>query len=389
MKLFLLILLAVTNIVSAIFFVALEQQNVNLLFDFLENISNPFHEQYGQYLSLQEINNLISPSLERVTEVMNYAIQKNLKCVWFGDALKCENNPISLQQFSLVHFIESAPQYPKKFKIPYHPFNSGEFIGREVLVSLYNLTIPSVSKNTSICAVEYQGQSGFNMTDLYLHQWVNNESKNSIKHIIGVDVSADEETQLDIQMMSQTAENVDIWFWDNSAWLYSFAVEFMNTQHVPDILSMSWGWSESNQCDITQCNNITSQGYVDRVNIEYAKFGLRGVTLVVASGDAGAPGRTDELCVNNKVNPVFPGDSPFVTSVGATFIQSGPPKHWHSFICKKYGCNSGTQQFPTNYNNTGWTTGGGFSNYSPTPKWQQQQIDSYLRSGVFFSQNWK
>ena len=197
------------------------------------------------------------------------------------------------------------------------------------------------------------------------------------------------ETQLDLQMMSQTAENVDIWFWDANAWLYSFVVEFMNSEKVPNVLSMSWGWAEKAQCDITTCVNITSKQYVDRVNIEYAKLGLRGITIVVASGDAGAAGRTNELCDNNQINPVFPGGSPFVTSVGATFVKPNNKiqKKWKSKLCKQYGCTHGSVQLPTNFNDTQWTSGGGFSNYSLRPHWQNSQVKTYFDSGIYLPSN--
>ena len=56
--------------------------------------------------------------------------------------------------------------------------------------------------------------------------------------------------------------------------------------------------------------------------MEYIKLGLRGITITVSSGDAGAPGRTNEECIDNTntVHAVFPGSSPFVTSVGATYV---------------------------------------------------------------------
>ena len=219
---------------------------------------------------------------------------------------------------------------------------------------------------------------------MYEHQSLNSESNNAVKHTIGIDKGADLETQLDIQMMSQTFENVELWYWGSSAWLYTFAVDFMNTDNVPNILSMSWGWSETDQCSITNClGNMTSQKYVERVNVEYAKLGLRGITLVVASGDAGAPGRTDEMCATHNVHAVFPGGSPFVTSVGATFVQvSDTMKSWKTPLCKTYGCNSGNRQFPTNFVNQSWTTGGGFSNYSTRPQWQKRIVENYVSSGV-------
>ena len=48
-------------------------------------------------------------------------------------------------------------------------------------------------------------------------------------------------------------------------------IEFSNYQ---DVISMSWGWAEDSQCNITSCGNLTSHEYVDRVNMEYVKIGL-------------------------------------------------------------------------------------------------------------------
>ena len=79
--------------------------------------------------------------------------------------------------------------------------------------------------------------------------------------------------------MSQSGNGMKLGFWQSSKWLYSFATNFFNTDTVPDIISMSWGWAEDRQCDIIDCQNITSQQYVNRVNNEYLKITLRGVTI--------------------------------------------------------------------------------------------------------------
>ena len=44
------------------------------------------------------------------------------------------------------------------------------------------------------------------------------------------------------------------------------------------------------------------------------------------------------------------------------------------------GCISGTSEYPTNYNYTGWTTGGGFSIYDKQPSWQSSAVNHYLHS---------
>ena len=105
--------------------------------------------------------------------------------------------------------------------------------------------------------------------------------------------------------------------------------------------------------------------------MEYVKMGLRGITVTVSSGDAGAPGRTNEICSLHQgvppVNPAFPGSSPFITSVSATYIvpeESSTDNVWGSSLCKQYGCVNGTSELPCNYDKTGWTTGGGFAIYN-------------------------
>lgn len=53
---------------------------------------------------------------------------------------------------------------------------------------------------------------------------------------------------------------------------------------------MSYGWNEEDQCEDgigeAECNNlgVNSKQYVTRVNTEFQKIGLRGVSLFSASG---------------------------------------------------------------------------------------------------------
>ena len=189
-------------------------------------------------------------------------------------------------------------------------------------------------------------------------------------------------------MMAINAPNSDLWFWTDNNWLYSLAVEMVYAQKVPDVVSMSWGWSEDDQCSISKCNNITSKEYVDRVNSEYIKLGLRGVTITVSSGDAGAPGRTNEDCMDSSrpTNAAFPGSSPYITSVGANYLKSNNKTvKWNTSLCKENGCATGTEEYVTNFNDTGWTAGGGISKYSnrnQDAKWQDKVVSNYLSSGI-------
>ena len=375
--------------------VALKQPNSHILKEALNNVSNPLHAQYGQYWSQREINDLVSPSPKHVDEVIDYFNNNGLNCVQIGgSSLKCDDlNMICLIDIpDLIDFIEISH---KNFPLTKDKSlqQNAEYVGREIMIPLYNITHNKVmNSNISVCAVEYQNAGGFNQTDLLTQQKLNGEPQKKITHIMGNNQGTMLETQLDVQMMSQVAENVDVWFWEGEQWLYSFAVNFLNSTDIPDILSMSWGWSAKQQCynGLGSCpGNMTSSQYIHRTNLEYVKMGLRGVTITVSSGDAGAPGRTNEGCALNiqgvtAVNPAFPGSSPYITSVSATYLVSNNGvNNWKTPLCKEYGCINGTEELPCNFADTGWTTGGGFAIFNESrPEWQNEVVEKYLKSKV-------
>ena len=102
----------------------------------------------------------------------------------------------------------------------------------------------------------------------------------------------------------------------------------MSTATVPNVISISYAWSEASQCqqgigagECTQMG-VDSTGFVIRLNTEWQKIGLRGVSIFVASGDSGTHGRTDGDCSDPAFRPDFPASSPYVTSVGALCISA-------------------------------------------------------------------
>jgi len=174
-----------------------------------------------------------------------------------------------------------------------------------------------------------------------------------------------------------------------NGWLYQFATHFFNTTDVPQVNSISYGWWEGDQCTIspTECQSlgVDSQGYVLRVNAEFQKIALRGISLIVASGDSGANGRTDPDCSIPSLRPAYPASSPYVTTVGATQINNpvfnlpNPPP-----ACASAGlqCPSGGVEVAVSYDVAGFASGGGFSNYAPLQTWQTEAVNAYLKSGV-------
>ena len=104
---------------------------------------------------------------------------------------------------------------------------------------------------------------------------------------------------------------------------------------------------EQDRCASCQSHERLSAEYVERVSLEYAKLGLRGVTMVAASGDSGAPGRTNELCEDTEqpVRAAFPAGGPFVTAVGGTYVvASNGTVDWETPLCQQEGCATGVER---------------------------------------------
>mgnify|MGYP001302002905 CR=1 FL=1 len=403
-------------------YVALKQQNTHQLVTLLQSRSHPHSIHYGDYLNLETINYLIQPDEQKKDLLHEWFIKNNLEVTDFGDAFKVTGTYENLyetfqfdentatykipKRFSeIVEFVEGFNVNNRKNKTspsinPQYPIHKqsvrgngvdNRYVGKEAFYWLYNISDTlSYGGNSSIASVEYGPGNGFSVDDLQSAEELNNVSVTNIHHIINAYGGSDVESQLDMQMMAiNLGSNSDIWYWNNDKWLYSLAVDMFNNNTIPDVISMSYGWSENDQCSITSCGKFTSQDYVNRVNIEYIKLGLRGVSITVSSGDAGAPGRTSEGCDPSRpLNPAFPGSSPWITSVGATFVVANNEiRNWNSSLCKEYGCIGNTIQKVTNYNEVGWTSGGGIAKLSESFTMQQQAIKEYLNSGVSLPKN--
>lgn len=86
----------------------------------------------------------------------------------------------------------------------------------------------------------------------------------------------------------------------------------------------------------------------------FAQLGARGVSVIIASGDAGVGGscQTNDGKNTTRFLPLFPASCPFVTSVGGTYRVQ--PERAVSF------------------------SGGGFSDYFPRPAYQDTAVTEYL-----------
>jgi tripeptidyl-peptidase-1 len=132
--------------------------------------------------------------------------------------------------------------------------------------------------------------------------------------------------------------------------------ELSKTEDIADVHSISYANSE----------NEMSPFEIQIFNYEVCKLGLRGKTVIVSSGDYGAPGivgckRPSKQCT---INPLFPASSPYVTTVGGTM-----------------GPEIGAEEVASSIKNgASFTSGGGFSNLDPRPRYQNRVVKKFLSS---------
>jgi tripeptidyl-peptidase-1 len=133
---------------------------------------------------------------------------------------------------------------------------------------------------------------------------------------------------------------------DPGLWLkWMMLVANTSDVDVPKVFSCSYGEDE-----YTMAND-----YADRVNIEFVKAGVRGISILVASGDSGAANQNSKCPHNKMFTPKWPAASPYITSVGGT----GGNGNWETAAD---------------------LSSGGFSNRYSAPKWQKEAVASYLSS---------
>jgi len=154
------------------------------------------------------------------------------------------------------------------------------------------------------------------------------------------------EALLDIEYIIATAPKIPTWFWSTGGVhegqepFVLWAQNLNAAATVPYVMSVSYGDEEKS----------VTKDYTDRLNIEFQKLAMRGVSILFASGDNGVGCQTS--CLND---PNWPASSPYVTAVGGFYN----PAHL-----------------------TGDTiSSGGFSNYYATAPYQAIAVQNYLTNG--------
>lgn len=128
---------------------------------------------------------------------------------------------------------------------------------------------------------------------------------------------------------------------------FATALAALPSSALPSVISISYGVNEQ----------LLARSYAEHVCDVFGQLAARGVSVIVAAGDAG-PGQSCQANDGShalRFLPAFPATCPYVTAVGATRYSPG-----------------GNEE-------TAWElSGGGFSEYFARPAWQDAAVGGYL-----------
>mmetsp|Transcript_17280 Transcript_17280/g.27004 ORF Transcript_17280/g.27004 Transcript_17280/m.27004 type:complete len:587 (-) Transcript_17280:63-1823(-) len=409
------------------FTVQMYPQNIDMLKAELAGISNPKSPKYGKWWTKEQIADAVSPPVADHLAVAAWLSTHGMLHERHGDFFTVQGRSIDVaamlkttfytfQDEETGGFVDRLVQYTipdvlddkvmmvaglsgfpsnKNRHLKIHTEENTKKddqrgkVCPEVIWQLYNMqyTPEVVEYDSSLCLAAFLNVPSYRPKDLTTFEGntllPDIQPENIVGHFFST-VPLDE-SQLDVEYGIGIAQNVSTWFWTASGWLYDFNTEFLAADTTPYVVSMSYGYPEDGQCDVGDCNGMSNEQYVDSVDNQYMQMGMKGTTIVVSSGDQGAPGDFDSDCSGRVevLSSSFPAASQYVLSIGATMLtDSSAPGNFQSPYCQTTDCATSRTEKPCSYPDALITTGGGFALYVPQPSYQTTEVANYLSSGV-------
>ncbi|XP_004540603.1 tripeptidyl-peptidase 1 isoform X1 [Maylandia zebra] len=375
---------------------ALKQQNVHLLEEKLRLVSDPDSVQYGKHLSLEEVASLVRPS-DLTEKVVHRWLQShgitNCLTIRTQDFLQCTMTAETAERLlpgSRFHRYMRDGHYLVRSSAPYSVpddvHHHLDFVGGlhrlppkgldlskkqkskagfhlgvtpAVLRTRYNLTSADVGsvQNNSQAVAQFLEQY-YHPADLAEFMAMFGgafQHRSEVDRVVGTQGGgkAGIEASLDVEYIMSTGANISTWVFTNPG------------RHESQEPFLQWMILLSNMTDLPWVHTISygddedslSAAYMTRINTEFMKAGVRGISLLFASGDSGAGCR--HLGKENTFRPSFPASSPYVTTVGGTSFKN---------------------PYKVTYEVTDSISGGGFSNIFKMPDYQTTAVNSYLKT---------
>lgn len=378
-------------------------------------MSNPKHNDYGNHLSSETVDGLVTPdpqamkNMEAWLKSFNISIDQvkmsPAKDFWTITAttrlvqtmLQCNysvfshpqiGNAVRTLEYSLPELISKSIDfiYPTTSFYITRPqiFQSIQSEGKRIntpekLKRMYNMQYKPKHPKTKIAVAGFLDDCGFagkSDLDQFVKKYQPGSPNPGFRYqgVLGLKDNQSDigvEPNLDIQTIIGLTSPTNTTFYKTPGLPAAFNPEYpgevndnepyiewlqymatVPDQDLPQVVSISYGDSE----------NTVPFDYANRVCNEFAKLGARGVSILFSSGDYGVQGGSDTPC--SKATPfraIFPASCPWVTAVGGTFDQ------WDD-------------EGKTSTEVTWIGSGGGFSNYFARPSYQDAHVTKYLNS---------
>ncbi|KFO97870.1 Tripeptidyl-peptidase 1, partial [Calypte anna] len=343
---------------------ALGQRGAQRLAQIVDAVSDPRSPRYGQYLSLEQVRDLVQPSPTTLLTVLKWLQGhgvENCQSVTTRDFVECHMPARRTRSCwsqcrggRLSGLVLSDKCHPSlDLLLPpswRNPYGGSEGLGGPVGSRKEGGHTSVLPAGPSPGAGGAEGvQRGDDSVPQLLFCWLSPHSfahRSQVDRVVGHQGrgKAGLEASLDVEYIMSTGANISTWVFSNSgrhesqepflAWLLLLS----NMSSLPWVHTVSYGDDEDS----------LSLAYMERVNLEFMKAAARGLTILFASGDDGAgcrrvPGG------NHTFRPSFPASSPYVTTVGGTSFKN---------------------PFLVTAEVTDYISGGGFSNVFPMPQYQ-------------------
>ena len=362
---------------------AIKLRNVEELHNKLMKASSPKSADYGKLLSFEQVNSLTMPNDEAVKDIIaflkehgieNYKVvggfiktvvdvkvaEKVLSTKYNSfkhkesgkTVVRCSEYALPEKIAAHVDFVSPTVNFPRPFNVK---VDSGvSAVGQNTpdsLRELYNVGDAQGGKSSAHQAVTAFLDQYYTETDLqaFYQKYYPTLYGTPIAAVVGPNgQKAGIEASLDVEYMTTLGSGIPTEFWSyagsqpdnvqNEPFL-DWLVDLGNTENPPWVFSTSYGEDEDS----------VSLDYATRMNQEFQKNSLRGITFLFASGDSGV-GSAFGPCTT--YTPQYPSDSPYVTAVGATTGKSPET--------------------------AAGLSSGGFSNRWARPSWQDDAVAAYF-----------
>lgn len=382
---------------------ALKQRDSDGLVDALYRVSDPASADYGNHLSVEEVNAFMAPTTDTLSAVNAWLSDNGIKAKpvspagdWVEFTLpvskandvfdadftvfqhqQSKSQGIRTLQYSVPESLQSSIQVLFPGVSFWSPSSSPKFtpVGEKVALDRrqddpcqLEITPSCLQKLYGIPSTPAKVKSNKLAVSGFIEQYANQEDLTQFLTEQRPDIAnatfetqlidggvnpqdrdlAGIEANLDIQYTVGIASKVPTVFIsvggdnkDNIAGFLDIVYYLLGQRNQPKVLTTSYGFDEL----------VITPDLANSLCLAYAALGCRGTSILFASGDGGVSGIQDEPCTNSIFGPTFPSGCPFVTSVGGT---TGIPETSAPF------------------------SSGGFSNIFSRPRYQTHAVGSYL-----------